>query len=255
MRAAFTSRMLSARTRVTSQLAPRSQPSYSFTRDISAGWSTFQRYAAKVRELQYPSGVGEQTGIWILLAQQCCGAALLPNLRRLDATGVSHADIPTLLLLLSPTLCHVRIRFQKEHFQDPSYHNFWTAHLFHSIAVKTAPNLTELEIGGNFPLLSTHLYALDGCRRLRTLHISPSRASIKISAAAISALSCLQDLQLLILPADFDDSDTNRWFHTEPRFSSLTTLCLTGSAKEIVRFFAEARPPVLRTLRLSFKAE
>ncbi|KAI0359224.1 hypothetical protein OH77DRAFT_1586857 [Trametes cingulata] len=228
---------------------------YLFIRDISPSWPTFQRYAAKVRELQYPSGIGAQTGIWIMLAQQCRGEPLLPNLRRLDALGVLHVDIPPLLLLLSPALRHVRIQFDKERFEDPTYHKFWTANLFRSIAAKTAPSLTELEISGNFPLVSTYFRDLDCCQRLQILRISPIRAHVTISVAAISTLSCLQNLRSLYLPTDFSKSDTDAWFHKEPPFTSLEILVLTGSARDIVRFLSEARPPVLRLLRLSIKPE
>ncbi|KAL1945279.1 hypothetical protein VTO73DRAFT_2130 [Trametes versicolor] len=234
-----------------------------------AEWANFRTYTRRIRYLVIDSGDGikpVESLVWTILARNCRGEPLLPNLRSLNLhlseTCDMDQELSRIVPLLSPRLHTVRIRFTY-HFHSGAGAETATA-VVHTAAkilfkaiVQTAPHLTTLDWDG--PIDTEALHEIDHLPRLEVLKLSCSSkdaSDVQLKATTtdlplLRAISTIRSLRTLRLEIRLPPSQLrSTGFDFGSAFQELQTLKLVGTLRDASHFVHRMQPSVLTELCL-----
>lgn len=182
--------------------------------------------------------------VWGFLAAKCKGSPLIPRLRSLVILDVRLSDIPSLILLMSPSLRMLDVLFalEKDREELPVAPHVITS-LMETLPIM-APNLESICFDVDIDVGHGYVQAFRPFTRLNTLTI----VSFALDEGSFHALSTMATLRDLSCPIDLSDSSglTLRPY----KFQHLEKLKVTGPFDDLVALFDACQLPSLTHISL-----
>ncbi|KAG8863481.1 hypothetical protein FRB96_008221 [Tulasnella sp. 330] len=217
-------------------------------------WTRFKIYASRIRELRC-SDAAMINGKCLLIAPSVFNQvalyrpsheALLPNLKSLHWTGITHDSAPAVLMLVSPSIEVLRISFKQHTTADVQVTLF--KHLYGRLS-----GIVDLGIASPF---RSHDITRAVARCLQSM---PKLAELSLPQyylydAILRALG--PSISLRVLITDYHtpslyDNDGMHFYSEEGWFSSLESITINASPRSFTSFLSLSPRPKLQSVRLS----